>query len=186
MQQQQQQQRQPMQMQMQQPQQTPSLLSISQHLEEPSKQNTYTAVKNMVGQMMGQVQSENMDEDKHKNWCDNEISKNQATVDDKSVKLQRLSTKIDNQKEMVGELDQDLQLLTKESASLQEQLRSLGQLRLSERSGYTKSQQNHQMAMQILRQATMILQRFNSLAQESSQGLGGSFLQQGNLQNQQG
>merc|ERR1719298_135958 len=31
----------------------------------------------------------------------------------------------------------------------------------------------------------MILQRFNSLAQESSQGLGGSFLQQGNLQNQQ-
>merc|ERR1719310_1696331 len=86
---------------------------------------------------------------------------------------------------MVGELDQDLQLLTKESASLQEQLRFLEQLRLSERGGYTKSQQNHQMAMQILRQATMILQRFNSLAQEISQGLGGSFLQQGNAQNQQ-
>merc|ERR1719159_1855860 len=185
MQQQQQQQRQPMQMQMQQPQQTPSLLSISQHLEEPSKQNTYTAVKNMVGQMMGQVQAENMDEDKHKNWCDNEISKNQATVDDKSVKLQRLSTKIDNQKEMVRELDQDLQLLAKESASLQEQLREGSQLRLSEKGLYTKSQQNHQMAGQILKQATMILQRFNSLAQESQQGLGGSFLQQSNLQSQQ-
>merc|ERR1719159_131232 len=185
MQQQQQQQRQPMQMQMQQPQQTPSLLSISQHLEEPSKQNTYTAVKNMVGQMMGQMQTEDTDEDKHKNWCDGEISKNQAVVDDKSTKLQRLSTKIDNQKELVGELDQDLQLLAKESASLQDQLRILEQLRLSERGGYTKSQQNHQMATQILRQATMILQRFNSLAQESNQGLGGSFLQQGNMQNQQ-
>merc|ERR1719355_71929 len=130
-------------LQQQQAQQMPSLLSISQHLENPGKQNTYSAVKNMVGQMMGQVQAESMDEDKHKNWCDNEISKNQATVDDKSVKLQRLSTKIDNQKEMVGELDQDLQLLVKESASLQEQLRSVGQLRLQEHSGYTKGQQNH-------------------------------------------
>merc|ERR1719161_1370568 len=177
---------QPMQQQQQQqPQQMPSLLSISSHLEEPGKQNTYTAVKNMVGQMMGQVQAENMDEDKHKNWCDTEINKNQATVDDKSVKLQRLSTKIDNQKEMVGELDQDLQLLAKESASLQEQLREGSQLRLSEKGLYTKSQQNHQMAAQILKQATMILQRFNSLAQQSTQGLGGSFLQQNSMQSQQ-
>merc|ERR1719428_819628 len=166
-------------------QQTPSLMSIGQHLDNAPKQNTYSAVKNMVGQMMGQLQSETVDEDKQKYWCDGEISKNQAVVDDKSVKLQRLSTKIDNQKELVGELDQDLQLLTKESASLQEQMRFLEQLRLSERGGYTKSQQNHQMAMQILKQATMILQRFNSLAQESNQGLGGSFLQQGNFQNQQ-
>lgn len=134
---------------------------------------------------MGQIQSETMDEDKHKNWCDNEISKNQATVDDKSVKLQRLSTKIDNQKEMVGELDQDLQLLVRESGSLQEHLRGATQLRLTEKALYSKSQQNHQMASQILKQATMILQRFNSLAQESSQGLGGSFLQQNSLQSQQ-
>jgi hypothetical protein len=169
----------------QQQMQVPSLMSISQHLDTAPKQNTYTAVKNMVGQMMSQVNAEQMDETKHKNWCDNEISKNQAVVDDKSVKLQRLSTKIDNQKEMVGELDQDLQLLAKETASLQDQIRTLGQLRLSERGGYTKSQQNHQMATQILKQATMILQRFNSLAQESNQGLGGSFLQQGNMQNQQ-
>merc|ERR1719161_1852558 len=170
---------QPMQQQQQQqPQQMPSLLSISSHLEEPGKQNTYTAVKNMVGQMMGQVQAENMDEDKHKNWCDTEINKNQATVDDKSVKLQRLSTKIDNQKEMVGELDQDLQLLVRESGSLQEHLRGATQLRLSEKGLYTKSQQNHQMASQILKQATMILQRFNALAQESQQGMGGSFLQE--------
>merc|ERR1719399_233288 len=166
-------------------QQTPSLMSIGQHLDNAPKQNTYTAVKNMVGQMVGQIQSETMDEDKHKNWCDNEISKNQATVDDKSVKLQRLSTKIDNQKEMVGELDQDLQLLVRESGSLQEHLRGATQLRLTEKALYSKSQQNHQMATQILKQATMILQRFNSLAQESTQGLGGSFLQQNSLQSQQ-
>merc|ERR1719331_2981724 len=122
----------------------PSLMSISQHLDNAPKQNTYTAVKNMVSQMMGQVQAETMDEDKHKNWCDGEISKNQAVVDDKSVKLQRLSTKIDNQKEMVGELDQDLQLLAKESASLQEQLRAGSQLRMAEKGLYTKSQQDHQ------------------------------------------
>merc|ERR1719443_2506832 len=40
------------------------------------------------------------------------------------------------------------------------------------------------MASQILKQATMILQRFNALAQESQQGVGGSFLQD-STQNQQ-
>merc|ERR1719463_361994 len=100
---------------------------------------------------MGQMSSEDMDEDKHKNWCDGEISKNQAIVDDKATKLQRLSTKIDNQKEMVGELDQDLQLLAKEAGSLQ-QLQALGTLRIAEKNAYQKGAQNHQMASQILKQ----------------------------------
>jgi len=46
---------------------------------------------------------------------------------------------------------------------------------------YQKSAQGHQMAQQILGQAAMILQRFNSLAQ---QAVGTSFLQQGSRKSQ--
>merc|ERR1719443_1334565 len=136
----------------------------------PKTQNTYTAVRQMVDQMSSQIQSADMDEEKHKAWCDNEISKNQAVLDDKSTKLQRLSTKIDNEKEMVSELDQDLQLLEHEAQSVEEHLQGFGRLRLAEHTAYTKASQNRQMAQQILSQATMILQRFNAMAQDSQQG----------------
>merc|ERR1719502_474173 len=135
--------------------------------------------------MSQQVQSADLDEEQHKNWCDSEISKNQAILDDKGTKLQRLSTKIDNEKEMVSELDQDLQLLEREAQSTAEHMRSIGQLRLQERNAYVKSSQNRQMAMQILSQATMILQRFNALVQEQQQGQPSSFLQMQVGQSQQ-
>ena len=79
------------------------------------KANTYSAVKHMVSQMESQIQGENADEDKHRAWCDAELSKNVAVADDKEAKLQRLSTKLDNEKETVNEVEQDLQLLAQEA-----------------------------------------------------------------------
>merc|ERR550537_462001 len=102
--------------------------------------------------MSQQVQSADLDEEQHKNWCDSEITKNQAVLDDKGTKLQRLSTKIDNEKEMVSELDQDLQLLEREAQSTAGHMRSMGQLRLQERNAYVKASQNRQMAQQIMSQ----------------------------------
>merc|ERR1719375_1366785 len=50
---------------------------------------------------------------------------------------------------------------------------------MMEHNAFVKASQNRQMAQQILSQATMILQRFNALAQDSQQGAaqGSSFLQ---------
>merc|ERR1719171_1967582 len=174
---------QPMQQQqatMQQFPQPQSLMELQSQIQQaPAQKNTYTAVRSMVDQMSAQVQSSEADEAKHRDWCDSEISKNQAVLDDKGGRLQRLTTKIDGQKEMVSELDQDLQLLEKEAQSLQAQIQAFGRLRLQERNAYQKASQNRQMAQQILSQATMILQRFNSLAQDSTQQQGSAFLQEG-------
>merc|ERR1719375_1609507 len=138
-------------------QQSPMADFQNQLQQGPKTQNTYTAVRQMVDQMSSQIQSADMDEEKHKAWCDNEISKNQAVLDDKSTKLQRLSTKIDNEKEMVSELDQDLQLLEHEAQSVETHMQGIGRLRMNGHNAYVKSSQNRQMAQQILSQATMIL-----------------------------
>merc|ERR1719331_194008 len=109
---------------LQQPQQAQAppqtLMAFQNQLQQgPAPQNTYSAVKQMVDQMSTQIQTADADEQKHQAWCNTEISKNQAVLDDKSTKLQRLATKIDNEKEMVSELDQDLQLLEREAQSVQ-------------------------------------------------------------------
>merc|ERR550514_2634300 len=66
----------------QRPVQASPMMALQGQLQQgPAPQNTYTAVRQMVDQMSQQVQSADLDEEQHKNWCDNEISKNQAVLD---------------------------------------------------------------------------------------------------------
>merc|ERR1719271_2189290 len=102
--------------------------------------------------MIGQIQSASTDEDKHKQWCDAEISKSSAAQAEKSAKLQRLATKIDNERELVNSLDSDLSSEAKDGQSLQN-------------------------AQQNLTQATAILQRVNALAQQAQAPSTYGFLQ---------
>lgn len=165
--------------QQQQSQQQMGMLAVQQAAQEAPAANTYRAVTGMIESMSGQIQSSTSDEDKHKEWCDREITTNSGAQSEKSAKLQRLATKIDNQREMVSSLDADLKGETDESTSLQETLKMLAKLRMEERDLHTKSTQNHQMATQILAQATTILQRVNALAAQSQAPSTFGFLQAG-------
>jgi hypothetical protein len=156
----------------------PNMMSVQQNFNLPSgKSSTYSAVRRMVQNMSAQIQADTEDEDKHKQWCDQEIAKNAVVENDKETKVQRLNTKIDSERQIARELDQDLELLAKEVKAVDEDEGGLRALKLQERTGYGKYSQNHQMAQQILRQAISILQRFRSLAEAQSHNQSQGFLQ---------
>jgi len=154
-----------------------NMLAVQADLNTAHKGNTYSAVKGMVDSMIGQMQSASTDEDKHKQWCDAEISKSAAAQEEKSARLQRLATKIDNERELVNGLDADLSSEAKDAQSLQNALQNLAKVRMDERDLHNKAAQNHQMAQQILTQATAILQRVNALAQQAQAPSTYGFLQ---------
>merc|ERR1719486_928264 len=131
----------------------------------------------MVDSMIAQMTSQTEDESKHKEWCDAEITKSKSGLDEKSALLQRLATKIDNERETVNQLDSDLALEGTNTQSLQKALEELAKIRMDERDLHTKAGQNHAMAQQILSQATAILQRVNALAQQAQQPQTYGFLQ---------
>merc|ERR1719161_1134465 len=135
----------------------------------------------MVETMIAQMSSQTEDESKHKEWCDAEITKSKSAQDEKSARLQRLATKIDNERETVNQLDSDLALEGTNSQSLQKALEELAKIRMDERDLHTKAGQNHAMAQQILSQATAILQRVNALAQQAQQPQTYGGLQAGRL-----
>eukprot|EP00397_Hematodinium_sp_SG-2012_P005572 GEMP01005592.1.p1 GENE.GEMP01005592.1~~GEMP01005592.1.p1 ORF type:complete len:868 (+),score=212.85 GEMP01005592.1:446-3049(+) len=140
------------------------------NMPQVQKANTYSAVRKMVGDMAVQLQAQNDDEERHKRWCSNEISKNTAVQKDKDAKVQRLSTKIDNERQMAQELDQDLELLSKEIAALNQDVQSLQSLKIAERANYSKFAKKHQMANHIVSQAANILQRVTSLPENRGEG----------------
>merc|ERR1719486_103362 len=153
------------------------MLAVQQTLNNAHKENTYSSVKGMVDSMIAQMTSQTEDESKHKEWCDAEITKSKSGLDEKSALLQRLATKIDNERETVNQLDSDLALEGTNSQSLQKALEELAKIRMDERDLHTKAGQNHAMAQQILSQATAILQRVNALAQQAQQPQTNGFLQ---------
>merc|ERR1719333_268887 len=153
------------------------MLAVQQTLNNAHKENTYSSVKGMVDSMIAQMTSQTEDESKHKEWCDAEITKSKSAQDEKSARLQRLATKIDNERETVNQLDSDLALEGNNAQSLQKALEDLAKIRMDERDLHTKAGQNHAMAQQILSQATAILQRVNSLAQQAQQPQTYGFLQ---------
>lgn len=130
----------------------------------------------VVNQLQGQLTSGETDEEKHKAWCQSETSKNHAALTEKSTKLQHVSTKIESRRGTVSEVDQDLQLLARENQTLQVRLVKLGQVTQAESKGEATAAQDHGMAGQILKQATMILERFGS-AQRPAPAAPESFLQ---------
>lgn len=132
-----------------------------------SAQNTYTAVKNMVEQMIKEIRNAAQDEKKHKNWCDSEMAKNRKWFNEKNAKLKRLNTKVDNEKQTIQEVNADLTIFAQEEIALKSELISFAKLRLKDRQNFMKYQQSHQMAEAILSQAVNILQRFEALVEEN-------------------
>merc|ERR1719183_2727470 len=76
---------------------------LAAHLGDPFKD-----VNNMIEKMIFHLQAEQTDEDKHKAWCDQEISKTETSRSNKEEKIEELTTKIDAAEATVQELTQDI------------------------------------------------------------------------------
>merc|ERR1719359_62193 len=76
---------------------------LAAHLGDPFKD-----VNNMIEKMIFHLQADQTDEDKHKAWCDQEISKTNTSRENKEEKVEELTSKIDAAEATVQELTQDI------------------------------------------------------------------------------
>jgi len=69
----------------------------------------FDEVDNMITKMIFRLMAEQKDEDDHKNWCDLELDKTNASKQDKEDKLSELGLKITAAQSSVAELTQQIQ-----------------------------------------------------------------------------
>jgi chromosome segregation ATPase len=65
-------------------------------------------VNNMIEKMIFRLMNEQTDEDNHKHWCDQEISKTNTSRSDKENKVEELTAKIDEADAHAGQLTEDI------------------------------------------------------------------------------
>jgi len=68
----------------------------------------FDQIINMVQKMIFQMMNEQTQEDDHKNWCDKEINKTQASIDDKTDKVEDLTLKIENEQARANRLAEEI------------------------------------------------------------------------------
>jgi len=76
---------------------------VASHLGDP-----FAEVTNMVEKMIFRLMAEQKDEDDHKNWCDQELSKTDTSITDKTDKVDELTSKINDAKATVNELTEEI------------------------------------------------------------------------------
>merc|ERR1719221_1702836 len=76
---------------------------LAAHLGDPFKD-----VNNMIEKMIFHLQAEQTDEDNHKAWCDQEISKTNTSRSNKEDKIEELTSKIEAAAATVADLTQDI------------------------------------------------------------------------------
>lgn len=141
---------------------TGPVVALSQKRKKPS----YSQVKRMVEMMVSQVQTAKVDDEQHKEWCEDELSKNKQTLAEKKQKMQRLATRIGFMQQSVTNLDNLSKLLTDESKETTGIYGALQVLAKQETALFAKSRHTHDIARQILKETVTILQRFGAVREE--------------------
>jgi len=76
---------------------------LSAHMDDP-----FGEVNNMIEKMIFRLMNEQTDEDNHKHWCDNEVSKTNTSRTQKEEKVEELTAKIDELDAHAAQLTEDI------------------------------------------------------------------------------
>jgi len=76
---------------------------LAAHMGDP-----FADVTNMIEKMIFRLMAEQKDEDDHKNWCDKELAKTDASITDKEDKVAELTTKINDADATVNKLTEEI------------------------------------------------------------------------------
>jgi len=85
-----------------------ALEQLAQELVARKDEGAFDQVINAIEKMIFHLKDEQRQEDDHKNWCDLELSKTNASISDKEDKLEELSIKIEAHTGSAASLQEDI------------------------------------------------------------------------------
>merc|ERR1712232_607671 len=128
---------------------------VAAHLGDPFKD-----VNNMIEKMIFHLQAEQTDEDNHKAWCDQEISKTETSRTNKEEKIDELTKKIDAAQATVVELTNDVAAANAMIAKIEEFVAESKEIREIGRKENAAALKDSQTAQTALADATAVLTDF--------------------------
>eukprot|EP00928_Gymnodinium_smaydae_P049235 TRINITY_DN3302_c0_g1_i1.p1 TRINITY_DN3302_c0_g1~~TRINITY_DN3302_c0_g1_i1.p1 ORF type:complete len:706 (+),score=218.44 TRINITY_DN3302_c0_g1_i1:36-2153(+) len=120
----------------------------------------FNEVNNMIQKMIHRLMSEQTDEDNHKNWCDQELSKSNSTKVNKEDKIAELTTKIDLGTATVAELTGEIGTNADMLASIESHMAEATEIRETGKRENAASIKDAEAAQTALANAIAVLEQY--------------------------
>jgi DNA repair exonuclease SbcCD ATPase subunit len=128
---------------------------VAAHLTGP-----FDEVNNMIEKMIFRLMAEQKDEDDHKNWCDLELSKTNASKVDKEDKVSELSAKIDEATATIQQLTVEIKEDEEMVSAITSHMKEAEEIRLIGKKENQVSIDDAQAAQTALANAVAVLEDF--------------------------
>jgi len=128
----------------------------------------FAKVKKMLKDLVVRLMEEANEEAEHKGWCDTELSTNAQTRKEKSEGVETLSAEIDQLKAGISKTTEEIGVLSKQVAELDNAMATATKLRQGEKAKNTETVDDCQEAQTALAQAMTVLKEFYAKAAEST------------------
>merc|ERR1719359_1577578 len=125
----------------------------------------------MIQQMVEKLLEEQAQESEHKAWCDKESSKTQDSKEDKSDRVDELSTRLDKAKADSAELGREISELAKEIQALDNAMKEAVAMRQKESSTFAAKKAAYEQGQTACAAAIKVLREYyegKSFVQTSS------------------
>jgi len=124
------------------------------------KLDAFTKVKKAIDDMITQLQKENADEIKHKDFCTDELNENQLQTEKKERKKMDVTAKIEDLEMTIKTLTDQINQLKSDIAELQVQMKRAGEDREKANKDFQQTVADQRASQTLLNKALEILQGF--------------------------
>jgi len=93
----------------------------------------FIKVKKMVADLISKLKAQEAEEEDHKKWCDDELSKNKKTRTEKSKEVETLTSTVDELESRLAVLKKDLVGLSKDIANINGEVAEASEARAKEK-----------------------------------------------------
>jgi len=124
------------------------------------KLDAFTKVKKAIDDMITQLQKENADEIKHKDFCTDELNENQLQTEKKERKKMDVTAKIEDLEMTIKTLTDQISQLKSDIAELQVQMKRAGEDREKANKDFQQTVADQRASQTLLNKALEILQGF--------------------------
>merc|ERR1719460_2016558 len=108
-------------------------------LTNRAKQDPFGKLKSMIGEMIEKLLNEANEEAEQKAFCDTEISKSRKSQEEKTLRLDKVTARMDTASTTIAELGEAIKTLEAELAEIDRATAEASAIRNEEHNDYLKS-----------------------------------------------
>jgi len=139
-------------------------------LASRAKLDAFTKVKEEIDKMVIQLKRQQQDEIEHRDWCIDELNKNNRSSEESYDMKASLETKIADLEKTIDYLNKEIEATTAAVAEMQKQMKRAGENREAENADYAQTVSDQRMTQMILEKALARMKQVYAMIQEDQPG----------------